>query len=95
MKTDMEALKALRKERGDALARARSLLKTRAGTMREVKKCIAERPATVPEVAKMTGLKPSEVLWCISGLRKYGMAVECDKDGDYFRYRTVAETEAS
>jgi hypothetical protein len=95
MKTDKEALKALRKERKDTLSRAKSLMKARSKMMRDVKKCLSGEAMTVPEVAMETGLKPSEALWCISSLRKYGKAVEGDKDGDYFKYRAVEETEAS
>ncbi len=95
MKTDKEALKALRQERKETLEKARALMKARNKTMREVKECLSGEGKTAPEVAAETGLKPSEALWCISGLRKYGKVVEGEKDGDYFRYKAVEETEAS
>ena len=99
MKTDetvikKEALKALRKERGETLAKAKSLLKVRSKMMREVKKCISGEAKTVPEMAEETGLAPSAVLWCVSALRKYGMAVEGEQDGDYFKYEAVVEKAA-
>jgi hypothetical protein len=46
----------------------------------------AENPMTIPEIADSVGLPASQVLWCVTAMKKYGMISEGENDGGYFRY---------
>lgn len=66
----------------DLLERVKTLNKRKAA----IKKALGAGPQTVPELAAATGLAPAEVLWSLTAMRKYGLAVEVGVDGDYPRY---------
>jgi hypothetical protein len=95
MKPDKAAVKALRQERKEQVDRARALSKQRNKMMRAVQGALDDAGKTVPELADQLDMPAADVLWCVSGLRKYGKALEGDKDGDYFKYTAVPEKEAS
>ncbi len=82
-----EALKALREQRGDALATAQTRLKEQNRVVGELTRQLKEGPRTVPELAKATGMPSETVFWQLMALKKYGKVAEADQDGDYFRYR--------
>ncbi len=51
-----------------------------------IKKALKDGPMTVPEVAQATGFSAADVLWSLTAMRKYGLAVEEGVDGDYPKY---------
>ncbi len=89
-KTDKEALKRLREERKDWVERARKTIKTHNGFIKKIKEQMNSEGKTVPEIVQATAIPPSQVLWYISTLRKYGLISEGEKDGDYFKYQLVS-----
>ena len=86
------ALKLFRERRGGIS----EPLKQHASRFRQQRKQLAgalqASPATVPELAQKTGLPADQVLWHISGMRKYGLAQEAGTDGDYVKYELVQPT---
>jgi DNA-directed RNA polymerase specialized sigma subunit len=83
---DKEALKKLREERRVWVANAKESIKAQSQTIKQIKAQITCAAKTIPEIARATDLPASQVLLYISGLKKYGVVVEADKDGDYFKY---------
>ena len=51
-----------------------------------IKKALKDGPMTVPALAEATGFPAAEVLWSVTAMRKYGLAVEEGVEGDYPRY---------
>ncbi len=80
------SLKELRQERSQWVEAARSRIKRTNHDLKLIKEQLAGGPRTVPQLAQATGLEPHQVLWYVTAMRKYGLAVEGDKEGDYFQY---------
>ncbi len=55
--------------------------------------CLADGPKTVPEIVEATGFSPTDTLWYVIALKKYGVLGEREKDDGYFRYAIEAATE--
>jgi glucosamine 6-phosphate synthetase-like amidotransferase/phosphosugar isomerase protein len=87
---DKEALKKLREERKVWVEKAKKTIQFQSKIIKQIKAQIADDAKTIPEIARATGLKSSQVLLYVSGLKKYGDLVEADKDGDYFKYGGVS-----
>ena len=84
---DKEALKRLREERKEFIKAASARVKEQKKAVRAIKTALKESPRTVPEIAQATGMAPSEVMWYVATLKKYGEVLEAEQDGSYFRYR--------
>ncbi len=82
-----DALKALREQRGTALAAAQARLKEQNRVVGELTRRLKDGPKTVPELAEATELPSEAIFWQLMALKKYGKVAEADQDGDYFRYR--------
>lgn len=54
---------------------------------------LKDGPKTVPEIAQITGLPPSEVLWHLMAMKKYGKLVEADQRDDYMEYALSGKSE--
>ena len=85
-KMDKEALKKLREERRTWVENARKSISAQNQIIKQIKAQITEAAKTIPEIARATDMSTSVVLLYIAGLKKYGIVVEGDKDGDYFKY---------
>jgi predicted transcriptional regulator len=100
------ALKALTAEERQALAKLRAI----AGGMRPeertrhqaflarrkaIREFLANGAATVPSIADAVKLRADEVLWHLTGMRKYGQVVEAGEDGDYLLYALAAQETAT
>jgi predicted transcriptional regulator len=83
---DKEALKNLRAQRSAWVKKAKKSIKTQNQIIKQIKDQLADTGKTVPEIARATDLSTSVVLLYIAGLKKYGLVVESEKDGDYFKY---------
>jgi len=84
---EKEALKKLKAARKEQIAAATARMKEQRQAVKAIKASLAEVELTVPEIAAATGLPPSEVLWYVASLKKYGEILEGPKDGSYYRYR--------
>jgi len=83
---DKEALKKLREESRTWVEYSKNSIKDQNQIIKQIKTQIAETAKTIPEIAMETGMSTSLVLLYIAGLKKYGLVVEAEKDGDYFKY---------
>jgi predicted transcriptional regulator len=83
---DKDVLKKLREERRVWVENAKKAIKAQNQIIKHIKSQIADNAKTVPEIAQATDMSTTQVLLYISGLKKYGIVVEGDKDGDYFKY---------
>jgi hypothetical protein len=82
-----EALKKLRESRQEQIAAATARMKQHRKAVKAIREHLAGAELTVPEIAAATGLPPSEVLWYVASLKKYGEILEGPQAGDYYRYR--------
>jgi predicted Rossmann fold nucleotide-binding protein DprA/Smf involved in DNA uptake len=82
-----EALKALKAARKAQIAAATGRMKEQRRALKAIKQQLNGSELTVPELAAATGLPPSEVLFYVASLKKYGEVLEGAKDGSYYRYR--------
>ncbi len=82
-------LKKLRDERGDRVKAATTASNAVRAERKRVKAALEQGPLTVPALAAATELSTDRALWHVAGMRKYGLLVEAEKDGDYFSYALV------
>ena len=81
-----EAMKKLRESRRQVIKATSARVKEQKKAVKAIKEQVQGEARTVPEIAEATGITPSEVLWFIATLKKYGQIIEGEKDGSYFRY---------
>lgn len=86
-KTHKEKMKGLREQRADLIAKAKEQIKTNTQLIKKIKSQIKDQALTIPQIATAIHEPSSRVLVYVSGLKKFGLAVEKKKDGDYFRYQ--------
>jgi hypothetical protein len=79
-------LDIFKQRQGPASAELLERVKTLNKRKVAIKKALAAGPMTVPQLAQATELGPADVLWSLTAMRKYGLAVEAGVDGDYPRY---------
>ena len=84
-------LKRLREGHKDTVAGAQALLKEQKAIRRQICQAMRDAPKTVPEVAEATGIPANRVLWHITAMKKYDLAVETDMCGEYYLYQLVKE----
>jgi predicted Rossmann fold nucleotide-binding protein DprA/Smf involved in DNA uptake len=87
-----ETLKQLRHAHQESIARAQAWLKEQKEIRRHICQAMRDAPKTVPEVAEATGIPAGQVLWHITAMKKYDLAVETGMDGEYYQYQLVQET---
>ncbi len=86
-KTHKEKLKVLRQQRSAYIEGAREQIKTSNKLFKKIKSQIKDQAMTIPQIAHAIEEPASKVLVYVAGLKKFGMAVEKEKDGDYFKYQ--------
>jgi hypothetical protein len=59
-------------------------------TREAIQKLLEAQPATIPQIAVALDMASHEVLWHVTGMRKYGQVTEAGEDGDYPLYAPVA-----
>ena len=84
-------LKRLRQEHQDTVARAQARLKEQKAIRRQICQAMRGAPKTVPEVAEATGLPANQVLWHLTAMKKYDLAVETGMCGEYYLYQLAEE----
>jgi predicted Rossmann fold nucleotide-binding protein DprA/Smf involved in DNA uptake len=87
-----EAMKKLRQARKTKIKAAKAKMKEHRKTIKAIKEQLEDSPQTVPEIAGATGIEPSQVLWFLAALKKYGQIIEGEKDGSYFQFRLAEKT---
>lgn len=80
------ALDIFKERKGPASDELKASVKVFNKRKAAIKKALKDGPKTVPELAEATELDAADVLWTITGMRKYGFAVEDGVDGDYPKY---------
>ena len=84
-------LKALRAEHAETVARTQPLLKKQKQMQKLLCQSIREKAKTVPEIAAELEMPTHEVLWYLTGYKKYDIVVEEGMCGDYVLYKKVQE----
>ena len=88
-----QALAALRASLGGISEQKRQAQKHLIGARKGIQKILEEQPATVPQISKALNMPADEVLWHVTGMRKYGKVAEDGEEGDYPLYTLVAYEE--
>jgi len=86
-----DALKGLRESMGGISEEKRKAQKQLLAARKEIARLLAVQPATVPQIAEALRLPAHEVLWHVTGMRKYGKVTEDGEDGDYLLYALVPD----
>jgi len=89
--TDKDALKELRQIRKASIDLARETIKIQNRLIKGIKEQIATEGKTVPAVAQALNIPTSQALWYIMALKKYGLIIEGEKEGDYFKYQIAGQ----
>lgn len=84
--SDAGAMKALRSERAETIAKARASVKEQSKVIKAIREVLITAPKTIPEIAEAVAMETDLVLEYISTLKRYGIVGEGPKDGDYFKY---------
>jgi len=82
-----EKLKSLRQQRSAYIEHAREQIKINNKLFKKIKSQIKDQAMTIPQIAQAIEEPASKVLVYVAGLKKFGLAVEKEKDGDYFKYQ--------
>jgi predicted transcriptional regulator len=82
-----EKLKPLRQERTALVEHTREQIKTNNKLFKKIKSQIKDQAMTIPQISAAIEEPSSTVLVYVAGLKKFGLVVEKEKDGDYFKYQ--------
>jgi hypothetical protein len=82
-------LKSLRAEHAETVARTQALLKEQKRVQKLICQTIREKAKTVPEIAVEVEMPTHEVLWYLTGYKKYDIVVEDGMCGEYVLYKKV------
>ncbi len=92
--TGKAAMKELRSQRKDLIAKASLTMKTQKKNIKTIKEFLKDKPAIVPDIAKGIDMPKDQTLWYIATMKKYGQIVEGQKEGAFFNYSLILnETE--
>ena len=84
-------LKALRSEHVESVAQTQALLKRQKQVQKLICQSIRDTAKSVPEIAAEVGMPTHEVLWYLTGYKKYDIVVEEGMCGEYVLYKKVQE----
>lgn len=84
-----EAIKALRAQRKESIARASSMMKAQKKDIENIVRFLEAGEAVIPDIAKGVGMPADKTLWYMATLKKYGRIIEGPKDGAFFKYSLV------
>ena len=56
---------------------------------RKIEEALNSGPMTIPELAAVTGEATHDVLWYVTGMKKYGKVAEAEPSGSYFKYALI------
>lgn len=89
-RTDKAKLKELRGQRAAFIDNARQRIKQSNKLIKKIKTRIKDRAMTIPQIAQAVEEPSSTVLVYVSGMKKFGLVTEMEKEGDYFTYQLTA-----
>jgi hypothetical protein len=84
-------LKELRAKHADSVARTQALVKEQKKVQKLICQSIRETAKTVPEIAAEVEMPTHEVLWYLTGYKKYDLVVEEGMCGEYVLYKKAQE----
>jgi hypothetical protein len=84
-------LKQLRAEHVDTVKCTQELLKKQKSVQKLICQSIREKAKTVPEISAEVDMPTHEVLWYLTGYKKYDLVVEEGMCGEYVLYKKVQE----
>jgi transcription elongation factor Elf1 len=84
-------LKQLRAEHVDTVKCTQELLKKQKNVQKLICQSIREKAKTVPEISAEVDMPTHEVLWYLTGYKKYDLVVEEGMCGEYVLYKKVQE----
>lgn len=94
-RTRKELLRHLREARKQSIEKLAGRVREQKKVIKGIREELSESSKTVPEIASALGLPPSEIMWYIAALKKYGEVAEGEKAGGYFRYELAGRKTAS
>ena len=83
---EKSSIKILRDRCGGMSEAMKEQFKNQTKIRREITAALKQGAKTVPELAKEIGYPSEDVMWHLMAMKKYGLAVEVDEAGDYYRY---------
>ena len=86
-----ERLKKLRELHHHTIEHAQVLVREQKQLHQAICQSIKETGKPVPKIAEEIGKTPSEVLWYLTSMKKYGIVIEVGMCGDYPLYQRVQE----
>ncbi len=86
-----QALTAMRESMGGISEEKRKAQRQLLAARKEIAKILAGQPTTVPQIAETLSMPAHEVLWHLTGMRKYGKVAEAGEDGDYLLYELLPD----
>jgi hypothetical protein len=87
------ALKKLRETRKQIIEDTARRMKEQKKAIDTIRQQLKDGDRTVPELAESADMDPSQAMWIVATLKKYGEVSEAEKDGGYFRYKLLGATE--
>ena len=84
-------LKGLRSEHAETVARTQDLLREQKRVQKLICQSIRETAKTVPEISAEVEMPTHEVLWYLTGYKKYDIVIEEGMCGEYVLYKKVQE----
>jgi len=79
-------LEVFKQRQGPASEELLGRVKDQSKRKAAIRKALKDAPMTVPALAEATGLGAADVLWTLTAMRKYGLAIEVGVEGDYPSY---------
>lgn len=86
-----ERLKKLREMHHRTVELTQVLVREQRQLHQAICQCIKETGKPVPQIAKEIDKDPSEVLWYLMSMKKYGIVAEVGMCGDYPMYQRIQE----
>ena len=84
-------LKKLREEHAESVVRTQELLKEQKQVQKLICQSIRDTAKSVPEIAAEINMPTHDVLWYLTGYKKYDIVVEEGMCGEYVLYKKVQD----
>jgi diadenosine tetraphosphate (Ap4A) HIT family hydrolase len=80
-------IEILRERRGGMSKELKEYFNAQQRVKKAIRAALAAGPRTVPQVAREAGLAPSDVLWHVMAMRRYGEITDGPEQDGYVLYR--------
>ena len=91
-KSRAELMKELRQTHEETVEQTRETLKEQQQVRKLINKELETEPKTVPMLAEATNLPPTQILWHLMAMKKYGIVQEKEMEGQYYTYQLAKES---